>query len=155
MMLSSGPWWWAPVRASGWMDTVPAHNSEAPVAALTAAWRNIPGVWAVLLSRRSDRMTLTPDNLREIPLFLRTYRTMGFDRANFGFVRGVVPAALGRDAVLRDELMKGVKEAVGEREIREVDLLRLTQLGLWQGMSKGFPDLLPVNPLGSGGPAVG
>src|SRR5258708_7486537 len=37
MTLSTGPWWWAPVFAFGWMTTVPAQSFSAPVRAWVMA----------------------------------------------------------------------------------------------------------------------
>src|SRR4051794_23998033 len=61
MTLSTGPWWWAPVRASGSMATVPAHSLSAPArAAVIAAARLMPGVCGVLTSSWWARTTRTP-----------------------------------------------------------------------------------------------
>src|SRR3954468_8764653 len=61
MTLSTGPWWWAPVLASGWMTTVPAHSFSAPArAAVIAAARFMPGVCGVLGSSSSAWTTQTP-----------------------------------------------------------------------------------------------
>src|SRR5450755_372073 len=61
MTLSTGPWWCAPVLASGSMITVPAHSFSAPVrAVVTAAARVMPGVCGVLMSSSSLRTTRTP-----------------------------------------------------------------------------------------------
>ena len=46
MTLSTGPWWWAPVLALGWITTVPAQSFSAPCLAwVMAAARFMPGVW--------------------------------------------------------------------------------------------------------------
>src|SRR5436305_4472596 len=61
MMLSTSPWWWAPVLASGWITTVPAHSFSAPArAASIAAMRFMPGVCGVLGSSSSACTTRTP-----------------------------------------------------------------------------------------------
>src|SRR3954471_17869906 len=63
MTLSTGPWWWAPVFAFGWMTTVPAQSFSAPVRALVmAAARFMPGVCAVLASSSLPLTTRTPSN---------------------------------------------------------------------------------------------
>src|SRR5258708_38895209 len=63
MTLSTGPWWWAPVFALGWMTTVPAQSFSAPARAwVIAAARFMPGVWAVLMSSSFERTTRTPSN---------------------------------------------------------------------------------------------
>lgn len=60
-MLSRCPWWWAPVLAFAWIVTVPAQSFWAPTRAkLMAAARDMPGVWAVLVSRLSAGTTQTP-----------------------------------------------------------------------------------------------
>src|SRR6185295_3711085 len=61
MTLSTGPWWWAPVFAFGWMTTVPAHSFSAPArACVIAAARFIPGVCAGLMSSSFECTTRTP-----------------------------------------------------------------------------------------------
>src|SRR6266436_5653391 len=61
MTLSTGPWWWAPVFALGWMTTVPAQSFSAPArACVIAAARFIPGVCAVLVSSSLACTTRTP-----------------------------------------------------------------------------------------------
>src|SRR3954447_8823384 len=61
MTLSTGPWWCAPVFASGWMTTVPAHSFSAPARAVViAASRCMPGVCAVFGSSSPARTTRTP-----------------------------------------------------------------------------------------------
>src|SRR5262245_28327859 len=61
MMLSTGPWWCAPVLASGSMSTVPAHSFSAPARAVViAAARVMPGVCGVLGSSSPARTTRTP-----------------------------------------------------------------------------------------------
>src|SRR3954470_11632293 len=63
MTLSTGPWWWAPVFALGWMTTVPAQSFSAPARAwVMAAARFMPGVWAVLMSSSLAWTTRTPSN---------------------------------------------------------------------------------------------
>src|SRR5688572_10447892 len=61
MTLSTGPWWWAPVLALGWMTTVPAQSFSAPARArVIAAARLMPGVWGVLMSSSLECTTRTP-----------------------------------------------------------------------------------------------
>src|SRR3954470_9509985 len=63
MTLSTGPWWWAPVFALGWMTTVPAQSFSAPARAWgMAAARFMPGVCAVLMSSSLAWTTRTPSN---------------------------------------------------------------------------------------------
>ncbi len=78
----------------------------------------------------SGRMTLTVDNVHEIPLFLRTFRAMGFDRVNFGYVRDSVPGFLAAHPELRSELAHETHIALREVGGQDVDPLRLRQLGL-------------------------
>src|SRR5712691_6093809 len=68
MTLSTGPWWWAPVFALGWMTTVPAHSFSAPArACVIAAARFMPGVCAVLTSSSFACTTRTPSNFQFDP----------------------------------------------------------------------------------------
>ena len=61
MTLSTGPWWWAPVFASGSMSTVPAQSFSAPARAVViAAARLIPGVCGVFGSSSPARTMRTP-----------------------------------------------------------------------------------------------
>src|SRR5258706_5303047 len=61
MTLSTGPWWWAPVFALGWITTVPAQSFSAPARAFViAAARLMPGVWGVLMSNSFACTTRTP-----------------------------------------------------------------------------------------------
>src|SRR5918998_2538637 len=80
MTLSTGPWWWAPVFASGSMTTVPAHSFSAPACAVViAAARLIPGVCGVLGSSSPARTMRTPSRRQSRPsegpgIAVRTYR---------------------------------------------------------------------------------
>lgn len=78
----------------------------------------------------SGRMTLTPQNVHEIPLFLETFRSLGFDRVNFGFVREQVPNLLSRDRRLAAALRAEVESFLELHGGQDVDTLRLRQLGL-------------------------
>src|SRR5215510_12208506 len=61
MTLSTGPWWWAPVFALGWITTVPAQSFSAPARAwVMAAARFMPGVCGVLMSSSLECTTRTP-----------------------------------------------------------------------------------------------
>src|SRR5687768_11156976 len=69
MTLSTGPWWWAPVFAFGWITTVPAHSFSAPArACVIAAARFIPGVCGVLMSSSFECTTRTPSNFHLGPV---------------------------------------------------------------------------------------
>jgi sulfatase maturation enzyme AslB (radical SAM superfamily) len=78
----------------------------------------------------SGRLTITPENLHEVPLFLRTFETIGFDRINFGYVKETVPAFLDSHPDLRTKLFGETSEARSETRSEVVDDLRLRQLGL-------------------------
>ena len=77
-------------------------------------------------------MTITTSNIHEVPLFLRLFKELGFDRVNFGLVKETVPTYLAS----HPEFAKRLREetAVAMREVGEldVDALRLKLLGLWQ-----------------------
>src|SRR3970282_270560 len=63
MTLSTGPWWWAPVFALGWITTLPAHSFSAPARAwVIAAARFMPGVCGVFTSSSLEWTTRTPSN---------------------------------------------------------------------------------------------
>src|ERR1035437_3130871 len=65
MTLSTSPWWCGPVRAPGWMTTLPAQSFCAPaLAVVIAAARFIPSVCGVFGSRSHPRITRTPSNFQ-------------------------------------------------------------------------------------------
>lgn len=92
----------------------------------------------------SGRMTLTPENVREIPLFLRSYREMGFDRVNFGYVKETVPPFLKAHPELLKRLRRETPLTLSLCPRDEVDDLRLRQLGLVPSLTGEFPESLPV-----------
>lgn len=79
------------------------------------------------------RMTLTTRNLHEIPQFIKKYKEFGFDRINFGFVKGSVPDFLKSHPDLFDFLRNKIPEALSGTDQRNVDILRLSQLNLIDG----------------------
>ena len=88
-------------------------------------------------------MTITTSNIHEVPQFLRTFRELGFDRVNFGFVKETVPLYLAthpEDASrLKDETAQAMQLVVGPN----VDALRLSLLGLWIPGKPSSADLTP------------
>ncbi len=76
------------------------------------------------------RMTLTVDNLDEIPMFLTQYRAMGFDVINFGYDRNTVPSYLDDNQGFKKTLRKKIMRSLGNARIEEIDLKRLRQLDL-------------------------
>lgn len=76
------------------------------------------------------RMTITTISLPEIPLFLKTFRTLGFDRVNFGYDRATVPAYIESNRGFTQRLRRDVQKALGEVDRSRVDTARLEQLGL-------------------------
>src|SRR5881628_2131399 len=106
MMLSSSPWWWAPVFALGWIVTVPAQSFRAPARAKSiAAARLMPGVWGVFGSSSCARTTRTPPCFQSwliAPpnrLALRFVVPAGEDRARLAeLYQDVGPLALGAPA---------------------------------------------------------
>lgn len=97
-----------------------------------------------LLPVISGRMTLTPENVHEIPLFLRSYREMGFDRVNFGYVKETVPLFLKAHPELLKRLRRETLLTLSHCPRGEVDDLRLRQLGLLTNLKGEFPKSLPV-----------
>lgn len=78
----------------------------------------------------SGRMTLVPQNLQEIPLFLERYREFGFDRINFGYDRATVPQYLQVNNDFSNKLRLSIEKVLRYSNIEEIDVMRLEQLGL-------------------------
>jgi len=76
------------------------------------------------------RMTLTTTALHEIPLFIKTFGELGFDRINFGYDRATVPAYLTQNAAFTDKLRTEIREAIEGIDHSRIDFLRLEQLEL-------------------------
>jgi MoaA/NifB/PqqE/SkfB family radical SAM enzyme len=87
----------------------------------------------------SGRMTITPENIHEIPMFLRNFGELGFDRINFGFVKETVPRFLAAHPDLWSRLSMQTAEAWSEGRTEAVDNLRLRQLGLLGPGGSGTP----------------
>lgn len=79
------------------------------------------------------RMTITPDNVHEVPLFIATYTKLGFDRINFGFVRKTISKYLSAHPEPFNGLRREVASALSTVDLFSVDTLRLKQLGLFDG----------------------
>jgi len=78
----------------------------------------------------NGRMTLVPQNLQEIPLFLTEYREMGFDRINFGFDRATVPRYLLNNSDFSKKLRLEIKDVLSHSNLEKMDIMRLKQLNL-------------------------
>jgi len=78
----------------------------------------------------NGRMTLVPQNLQEIPLFLTKYREMGFDRINFGFDRTTVPRHLLNNSDFSKKLRSEIEDILNHSNLEEMDIMRLKQLNL-------------------------
>jgi sulfatase maturation enzyme AslB (radical SAM superfamily) len=76
------------------------------------------------------RMTLTTAALHEIPLFIKTYEELGFDRINFGYDRDTVPAFLAQNGDFTQRLRSEIREALKDADRSRIDFLRLEQLEL-------------------------
>ena len=76
------------------------------------------------------RMTITTRNVHEIPLFIRNFDKLGFDRINFGFVKESVPSFLMSHQDLLTNLRHETAEALKCVDSSNIDLLRLKQLNL-------------------------
>jgi len=75
-------------------------------------------------------MTITLQNLNEIPEFIRQFKNFGFDTANFGFTRSV-QYYLKFNPWKRKSLSKKIKQAIQETETeKDIDALRLELLKL-------------------------
>lgn len=78
----------------------------------------------------SGRMTLIPQNLHDIPLFLEQYSEMGFDCINFGFDRATVPQYLKANNDISKKLRSDIEKVLCYSSLEEIDIMRLRQLGL-------------------------
>ena len=76
------------------------------------------------------RMTLVPQNLHEVPLFIKQYRDLGFDRIDFGFDQGTVPGFLQAYPALRRTLGRRIERALKGADRENVLTCRLRVLGL-------------------------
>ena len=76
------------------------------------------------------RMTITPENVHEIPGFIRSFKGFGFHQANFGYVKNSVPSYLNSHPDLSAFLRGEIKGAIGNIDNNDIDELRLKQLGL-------------------------
>ena len=75
-------------------------------------------------------MTITIPALSEIPLFLKTYKELGFDRINFGYDRDTVPTYLQDHPEFTAALRNEITSAMSVADCSKIDSLRLSQLGL-------------------------
>lgn len=85
------------------------------------------------------RMTITTDNLEEVPMFIRSYNNLGFDRINFGFVKETVPEYLHEHRDLFSNLRNQVSSALEAVDLSRADILRLRQLNLIDGRDNLLP----------------
>ncbi|MBD3216054.1 MAG: radical SAM protein [Candidatus Lokiarchaeota archaeon] len=76
------------------------------------------------------RMTLTTENIKEIPLFLKKYKKLGFDFVNFGYDRDSVPQFLKFNPKLKKNLTANITRILNKSNLNNVDLQRLYQLNL-------------------------
>ena len=78
----------------------------------------------------NGRMTLVPQNVHEIPIFLNEYKKLGFDRINFGFDRATVPQYLLANSDFSTKLKSRIEDVLTHSNLDEIDIMRLKQLGL-------------------------
>ena len=94
-------------------------------------------------------MTVTTSNLLEVPQFLRTFRDLGFDRVNFGFVKETVPLYLATHPEVASRLREEITEAMQVAGGPDVEAHRLALLGLWtperRSTAEPPPRLPPVS----------
>ncbi len=93
----------------------------------------------LLISARRDlksdmtingRMTITPQNVTDVPIFISKFRRMGFDRVNFGFVKKTVPAYLRTHPDVLARIREEIEFVSRTSNLDLLDTLRLKQLGL-------------------------
>src|SRR6476661_7481434 len=128
MTLSTGPWWWAPVFASGSMTTVPAHSFSAPARAVViAAARRMPSVCGVFGSSASPRTTRTPLSRQSViaEVSPRRHHQQAARRGGDDLAGGVADVALreGDPATrLGDPAVRGQLAGAGVHRAQVVDL---------------------------------
>jgi len=76
------------------------------------------------------RMTLVKQNLHEIPLFIKKYKSFGFDKINFGFDNPSVPNFLNKDIKFKEKLKKEINVILKRVCKDDLDLKKLKQLDL-------------------------
>ncbi|MBD3213272.1 MAG: radical SAM protein [Candidatus Lokiarchaeota archaeon] len=76
------------------------------------------------------RMTLTIENLKEIPLFIKKYENLGFDLINFGYNRKTVPNFLGSNPEFKNSLRTIITKQLNQSNLNNIDLQRIYQLKL-------------------------
>jgi len=76
------------------------------------------------------RMTLVTQNLHEIPLFIKKYKILGFDKINFGFDNPSVPNLLNKNINFKEKLKREINAILMKVCKDDIDLKRLKQLEL-------------------------
>ncbi|BAI61022.1 hypothetical protein MCP_0950 [Methanocella paludicola SANAE] len=76
------------------------------------------------------RMTITASSLHEIPLYLKIWKTLGFDHINFGYDRQTVPSYLKSNPHFYQQLRKEVTSVLARADLSTMDIYRLKYLGL-------------------------
>jgi sulfatase maturation enzyme AslB (radical SAM superfamily) len=88
------------------------------------------------------RMTLTIHALHEIPMFIQSYKEIGFDKINFGYDHATVPEYLKKNPDFKKKLAQETQNALKHAELSDINPLRLEQLGLipegFSGEQRGF-----------------
>lgn len=74
------------------------------------------------------RMTIVPENIREVPLFINKHREFGFEHISFGYVKNTVPKYLEQNPSIKEQLSVDIKKALNDNV--SYDPLRLKLLGL-------------------------
>ena len=78
------------------------------------------------------RMTINPETLHDIPNFLAVFQDLGFDKANFGYVKETVPSYLEDNIDFTENLIQEIDTVLPTINENSVDILRLKQLNLIQ-----------------------
>lgn len=100
-----------------------------------AVLENIQKIVAARLKHHSSvkiigHMTIVPQNVREIPAFIKNYNQWGFDRINFGYDRGM-PRYLKYKLFLKMKIRSEIKRAMNQSDDPvAIDALRLRMLKL-------------------------
>ncbi len=83
----------------------------------------------------NGRFTITITAIRDLPKFIKNYRSFGFDEINFGYVKNSVPSYLDKNSKTKQELVEEIQLLLPNLNFNEIDTLRLIQIGLLQSLS--------------------
>ena len=105
-------------RGSSWQTVIDNIGVLRAMRAATQAHFTIVGGY-----------TVVPSNIRELPQFIATYPSIGFDSISFNYDTSTC-RLLARDAQLKSRLQSQIKETIGDNSARLGHFAKLAELGL-------------------------